>query len=80
MHNVWLVTVRIRHMGQCEECSMRDLSVQELGFVYGAGCSPCPPTKKPKSGRGSNGSRGKNTNKGKGKGSGSGSRGKGSCG
>ena len=27
---------------------MRDLSTQEIGFVYGAGCSPMPPSKKPK--------------------------------
>lgn len=43
---------------------MRDLSVQELGFVYGAGCSPCPPSKKPKkdkckAGRGSRSGSGK---------------------
>ena len=56
---------------------MRDLLVQELGFVYGAGHSPSPPTKKPKSGKGSNGSRGKNSGS---RGKNSGSRGKGSCG
>ena len=56
---------------------MRDLLVQELGFVYGAGNSPSPPTKKPKSGKGSNGSRGKNSGS---RGKNSGSRGKGSCG
>ena len=61
---------------------MRDLLVQELGFVYGAGHSPCPPTKKPKCGKGSKGSRGKNTKKGKGSGSRGKNtkKGKGSCG
>ncbi len=34
---------------------MRDLSTQELGFVYGAGCSPTPPSRAPKSGKGSKG-------------------------
>lgn len=58
---------------------MRDLSTQELGFVYGAGYSPAPPSNKPKAhkaknsggkyGKGS-GSRGKN---------GSGKYGKGKC-
>lgn len=57
---------------------MRDLSVQELGFVYGAGCSPTPPSKSSKS----KGSKGKGSMK-FGKNSGSkgktrGSKGKGS--
>lgn len=58
---------------------MRDLSTQELGFVYGAGMSPTPPSKKPKHKRGKNssmkqkgsGSRGKKSGS-RGKGSGSG--------
>ena len=32
---------------------MRDLETTELGFVYGAGCSPCPPA--PKKQKGNNG-------------------------
>ena len=28
------------------EIDMRDLESTEFGFVYGAGCSPCPPTTK----------------------------------
>lgn len=54
---------------------MRDLSTQELGFVYGAGCSPCPPSKGRKRSSGSKGSCGKGS-----RGKGSGSRGKGSRG
>lgn len=58
---------------------MRDLSTQELGFVYGAGMSPTPPSKQPKHKRGKNSSQ----KFGKGSGSrknGSGKRdGKGSC-
>ncbi len=55
---------------------MRDLSTQELGFVYGAGYSPAPPSKKPKHKSGKNssgkmaknsGSRGKNSSKNHGK-------------
>ena len=32
---------------------MRDLETTELNFVYGAGCSPCPPA--PKKQKGNNG-------------------------
>jgi hypothetical protein len=50
---------------------MRDLSTQELGFVYGAGgSSKCKPAKPPKCKRGS-GSRGKKSGS---RGHGSGSR------
>lgn len=45
---------------------MRDLSVQELGFVYGAGHSPCPPSKKYTGGKGSKNSKGSRGKKGKG--------------
>lgn len=52
---------------------MRDLSTQELGFVYGAGASPMPPSKGPKckKGKNSSGKRGKNSSRGKGSRSGS---------
>ena len=49
---------------------MRDLTTEEAGFVYGAGSSPCPPTKgskgKKSQGKGSGGksSGGKNKNSG----------------
>lgn len=33
---------------------MRTLETTELGFVYGAGCSPCPPTTTKKA-KGNNG-------------------------
>lgn len=52
---------------------MRDLSTQELGFVYGAGvgCSPAPPTCKPKKGKAH---KGNSSDRKRGKGSRSGSR------
>jgi hypothetical protein len=44
------------------EIIMRDLETTELGFVYGAGNSPCPPkTKKPKKAK-CNGSNSKGSN------------------
>lgn len=58
---------------------MRDLSIEELGHVYGAGgrgCSPCPPSTPRGGSKGK--SKGKSKSKGKGKRKGrSGSRGKG---
>ncbi len=56
---------------------MRDLSVEELGHVYGAGgrgCSPCPPSKPRGGSKGKSKSKSKGKSKGKGR---SGSRGKG---
>lgn len=52
---------------------MRDLSTQELSFVYGAGMSPTPPSKKPKHKKGKNSSNkyGKGSGSRDGKGSGS---------
>jgi hypothetical protein len=48
---------------------MRDLEKTELGFVYGAGCSPCPPKgKKAKKNKGSK-SKGSNSKGSKSKGS-----------
>ena len=61
---------------------MRDLSTQELGFVYGAGMSPCPPTKARKHKKGKNSSMKYGKGSGSRGGKGSGSRkhhGKGSC-
>lgn len=51
---------------------MRDLSTQELSFVYGAGMSPTPPSKKPKhkAGKNSSGKYGKGSGSGKGSNSG----------
>lgn len=34
---------------------MRNLETTEIGFVYGAGCSPCPPTTSTKKQKGNNG-------------------------
>ncbi len=51
---------------------MRDLSTQELSFVYGAGMSPTPPSKKPRhrKGKNSSGKHSKGSRSGKGSGSG----------
>lgn len=38
---------------------MRDLDTAELGFVYGAGCSPCAPKRKKNKGSKSKGSKSK---------------------
>jgi hypothetical protein len=37
---------------------MRDLETLELGSVYGAGCSPAPPSCKSKGSKGGKGSKG----------------------
>ena len=59
---------------------MRDLSTQELGFVYGAGASPAPPSKQPKGNKAKRGGSSKGSgSRGKGSRSGSRGRGKGSC-
>jgi hypothetical protein len=41
------------------EFVMRDLDTAELGFVYGAGCSPCAPKRKKSKGSKSKGSKSK---------------------